>query len=412
MGLGNTQLVCAVDDQARNAFFYYYVFALSSPNKMLPNLYEQAAVSDAHLTESIDAVSLAFFAHHYSQPSLAGVAARKYAAAIKDVNRALCDPQAAIEDATLQSVLLLDLYEKISNRDDQIPGSWMAHAKGALAVVNARGERNFKMYNARRLAVRLTTTVCVSCAATLTRVPDDLVRLCQDLDPYFEKSDVKWYLTLHVVSLINFRSDVHNNVFESEAEILEAAWRLEGEFAVKEKELNHMCRPTRLRTVRAKSPLVFGQHYDLYRGHRLTQGWNICRTMRLLLHSIILDHAAKVPTAGNSVLDRSRQIMEETAEDICASVPQSIMVGTKPGNAVPFSPFQVLQSYSLLPPLYVAGWMSANTSLRIWVINTMRYIAEAGAMEVAHKTANSLASSEKFEYYKVFQMFGSYAFAT
>ena len=391
------------------AFFSFYVFGMSRTHDVLPSLYDRASLG-SHLIESVNAVGLAFMAHHYRQPELSNLASSKYLTAIRKLNQALRVPQIAVTDATLQSVLLLDLYEKLVNRDSSAPIPWMAHVNGALALVKARGHRNLQNYTARRLCTRLVTTLVVSCAATSTHVPDTLTDLCNSMTQFFDMNDIKWQVASLVISLINLKADIRCGQFSSEVDILENAWVLDSQFAEWHKRFSRFWQPAKV-AIAPHSPLVLGKYYDLYQDHYVTQGANVFQTMRLLLHEVIQRHTNQVLPIDNKALETSRKIIEDAARETCASVPQFILVQARPENALPFSPLQVLQGYALLSPLYVAGHFSEDAQLRQWVIDLMKYMAEAGRMEMAIKVAEVLETSPDLPYWNVYAMLGSYAFA-
>jgi hypothetical protein len=397
------------------AFFTYYVFGATQSNDALASLYKRA-IPGSHLTESVDAVSLAFLASHHRNQALLDFARTRYLAALRLLNNALQDPELAVADATLQSVLLLDLYEKISNRSAYPSGqaSWMSHVNGAMALVKLRGERNFLSHTARRLAMRLTVTVTVSCNASSSHVPETLVRLYKGLKPFSEASDTKSRIKGLVMNFTNFKADIRDGRFASDqSNLLSRAWDFDEQFTAMEETLSAFWVG---KTVieKTENPLAYRQRYDLYPDHLATQGANMLRTMRLLLHGLIQDHiSASKPETANcaEALAASRKIIESLANAICASTPQFVLVGAKPENTLPFGPLQTLQCYSMLPHLYIAGQMSTDTYLRDWVINMTEYLAETGGMEVAKMTGEALRKKAEVPYWSLFAMLGSYAFA-
>ena len=398
-------------------FFSFYIFGLSRTHGALAPLSEQAPPG-SHLTESVDAVSLAFIAHHHRRREFSELARNKYLKAIQQINKVLQIPERAIEDTTLQSVLLLDLYEKIANREHLDSRSWIAHVNGALALIKARGVRNFSSETARQLALRFITTSTISCNVACQRVPDALLDLRRSLDPYFERCDVKWRMGDLAISLINLKVDIREGKFASNSDICEAAWALDARFAALHSELSPFWKPARIMTAPG-TPQAFSRYYDLYRDHFVTQGSNVFRSLRLVLHSMIQSYSRDSPTTGQAgqagqacqAGQVSRQIINETCREICAAAPQFILKDARPENALPFTPLQILQNYAVLPPLHLAGQMSTETSVRTWVVEFMRYMAEAGEMEMASKTAELLETSSDVPYWSIYAMLGSYAFA-
>ncbi|KAK9234281.1 hypothetical protein V1525DRAFT_413562 [Lipomyces kononenkoae] len=406
----NTSVYIALDVRARHAFFAFYVFGFSRSYDVLASLYEQAS-PDGHLWASVDAVSLAFLAQQHGSSKLARLANQVYVTAIQRVNQALKDSSLAVTDPVLQSVLLLDLYEKMVTRSPQSIVSWMGHVNGGVALVTLRGRRNLKSYISRRLVTRLRTTLIVSCAAASVRVPRALEELSQELDPKIPKGDVKWAINGLVVAVVNFKADVRDGKFPSVMEVIAVAKRLDQAFAAREEALPLEWRPVRV-TIEENNPLVFEGFYHQYQDHVITQVRNVIRINRLMLNDmiqqrIVIDEDAS-GVASNAKI--SRAIIESTAREICASVPQFVLPGIRLENQVPFSPLQALRCCTLLGTLYIAGQLSADWHLRCWVVNTLDHIAATGGIQMAKRVADTLKTSPDASYWEVYAMLGSYAF--
>ncbi|KAH8895212.1 hypothetical protein GQ53DRAFT_838924 [Thozetella sp. PMI_491] len=408
---GPAGLNLGCEARSRAAFFSFYVFGLTRSHDALPALYDQAAPGSP-LAESVDAVSLALMANHYAQSSLSTTASEKYLVALRLVNQALRNSREAVLDSTLQSVLLLDLYEKIVNRDRVTGFSWMVHVNGALSLVKARGDDNLSTHTARRLATRLVITLSISCGAASLRVPDELMDLCRKLDPYAKRNDAKWLATEPILRFLNLKADISQGRFSTNADIIASLMEMESEFITTSRRLAPLWRPTRV-CAQGHSPLVYGGFYHIYPDHFTTQGANVFRVMRLFLHGMLQHHTTRDPERLKKLdeVNESLAITEQIAEEICAAVPQCILPEARAGNAIPFTPLQMLQCYTMVPPLYAAGQFSQNTKLRMWAIKTLNYIAEAGGMQMVKQVADLLETDRNIPYWGVYTMLGSYAFA-
>ncbi|KAK9481726.1 hypothetical protein V1527DRAFT_478754 [Lipomyces starkeyi] len=406
----NTHVHLALDVQARHAFFTFYVFGLSRSYDTLASLYEQAGPG-GHLWASVDAVSLAFLAQQqHGSSEITRLAYQSYVTAIQRVNHALKDSSLAVTDPVLQSVLLLDLYEKMVTRNPQSIVSWMGHVNGGLALVILRGRRNLKSYISRRLVTRLITTLIISCAAASVRIPRALEELSHEHVPKLPEDDAKWTHNGLVMAVVNFNADVREGKFSSGMEVVAEAKRLDEAFAAREAALPLERRPVRV-TIEEDNPLVLEGFYHQYQDHFITQGRNVFRIMRLLLNDVIQQHIVVEEDASDSNAKISRKIIECTARGICASVPQFVLPGIRLENQVPFSPLQALHCYTLLGPLYIAGQLSRDCRLRCWVLNTLHHIAATGGMEMAKRVADTLTASPDASFWEVYAMLGSYAFA-
>ncbi|KAK9369405.1 hypothetical protein V1509DRAFT_620709 [Lipomyces kononenkoae] len=405
----NTHVHLALDAWARHAFFTFYVFGLSRNYDMLPPLYEQARPG-GHLWASVDAVSLAFLAQqqHWSS-EITGLAYQSYETAIQHVNHALKDSTLAVTDPVLQSVLLLDLYEKMVTRNPQSIVSWMSHVNGGLALAKLRGRRNIRSYIGRRLATRLITTLIISCAAASVRIPRALEELSQQLEPTLPEEDVKWSHNGSVMAVVNFNVDIREGKFSSGAEVIAEAKRLDEAFAAREAALPLERIPVRV-TIEEDNPLVLEGFFHEYQDHFITHDGNVFRITRIMLNDVIQQHIV-VGEEGVSNAKISQEIIECTAREICASVPQFILPGIRVENQIPFSPLQALRCYALLGPLYIAGKLSKDCHLRCWVLNTLDHMAATGGMEMAKRVADKLRTSPDASFWEVYAMLGSYALA-
>ncbi|KAI4154849.1 MAG: hypothetical protein LQ340_001394 [Diploschistes diacapsis] len=340
------------------AFFSFDVSGLSQSHGALASLLVQGS-PDKHLTESVDAVSLAFMAHHNRQLPFDRLARAKYIEAIRQINKVLKSPHLATADTTLQSVLLLDLYEKLVNRDQLDASAWIAHVNGAVALVKARGTRNVSSHTARQLAWRLITMTIIGCAVVSMRILDALLELRQNFRPFYLENDNKWRIAELCFNLVDLKADISEGRLITKTDILGAGWALESRFAAMQEELLLSW---------VDDPPVLADHYDLDQDHFVTQGANVFRTMRDL-------------SQINPASPPSCEIIEASLREICASAPQFFLAGARPGNELPFSLSQIQQCYALLPPLYMASQLSKDPKVRAWVIGIMHHMAKAGMWE-------------------------------
>jgi hypothetical protein len=153
------------EDVAASCFFNYYVLPnpAKGPCKLynsLPELYAKAPAASS-FAATIVALGIACMSSGMKIPSLMMKANAKYAEALNLINSALRDPVAAKLDETLMVVILLGLYEEVSNvvhgRDlrakltlrQNNPTSisldpWTHHVQGALMLLEYRGEEQLR----------------------------------------------------------------------------------------------------------------------------------------------------------------------------------------------------------------------------------------------------------------------------
>ncbi|KAL5352028.1 hypothetical protein ACLOAV_001971 [Pseudogymnoascus australis] len=398
-----TALQLGWDVRARQAFFSEYIFGFSRSYDVLAALYKRAS-SLGHLSASVDAVSLAFLSSQSNTVSLRHLANERYVVALQRVGYALRMPDFSATDETLQSVLLLDLYEKMVNRDHQSSMAWTAHVLGAVSLVKSYRNRIMTSYTCRQLATRLVVTLTISCGAARMRVPNTLIALREDLSSHIDNA--KWDFTGLVVHVVNLQADLHNCRFTCSSEVAERAKGIDDRFAELERTLPPSWIPRRI--FLPGNPLLFGHYYDIYLGHFVTQVRNAIRTVRMMLNDMVLKHSpgdVSVPRYDAAIA------ISEIAGQICAAIPQFILPGVQPDNQVPFSPLQKLQCYTLIAPLYIAGQLSTDHGLRDWVIHSLEYMAEVGVMKTAKDVADILRATPDMDYWIIYSMLGSYALA-
>lgn len=403
--------------RARHDFFAHYVYGLSSSYVILPALYEKARPDD-HLSASVDAASLAFFAnkHRAESKQLRQMAAEHYTLALRRINAALSNHRLASADSTLQSVLLLDLYEKMMGRDLGMPAPWLAHLNGALALIKARGYNDMTRSEVSRvLANKLFITLLISCYIASSRIPEGVIELGRKLDMFHDKDDAKWRLSKMNERMINFRIDIAEGKLSS-SEIVAEAKALDDAYREIEETSSQrwQARPV---MASEESPenrsLIFGDHYDVYKDHYTTQVRNTVRIMHLQLQSYIQKHQEDDGSEESTrTRSESRIWTERYAEEVCASVPQFIIPNAHSNNSIPFHPIQTLKCGILLPALYIAGSVTSNSDLRRWVINTMGYIATNGGLYSALMTAEMLERNPGLDFRFMYAQLGGYAFTS
>ena len=393
------------DVRARGAFFEDYVFQFSRSCDVLAPLLEQAPAT-GHLAASVDAVSVALMSFRTNAPLLRQLAKEKYVAALQKLGQALRFHEVSATDETLQSVLLLDLWEKLVNKDPVSSVAWMSHVVGAISLVKSCGDRFVATQTGRRLATRLAMTLAISCGAARLRIPDALLSLREDLSSCV--GDTKWDFTAIVVDVVNLQADIASLPIpiSSSAEIAGRANELDAQIEGLETALSTFWAP---RSVSMSAhPLLFGSSYDIYQDHFVTQVRNAFRTVRLMLNSIIQKYC---PPELSITRNDATEAIKLLSEQICAAVTPFILSEDRQGNEARFSSLQTLQCYTLIPPLYIAGQLSSSRALREWAIHIMNHMAEAGRMKIAKDVANILKFTPEVDYWQIYSMVGCYALA-
>ena len=330
-------------------------------------------------------------------------AREKYVTAIQRLGQAVRDPQVAASDATLQAVLVLDLYEKMVHRPPQRSGPWMSHVQGAVSLWEVR-RKHALGHTTRQLAYRLAVMLTASAATTTSPVPNPFLLLHRDLDPHFD--DPKWHFTTLMADVVNLRAYQRTSSMCPD-EVVAKAQKLDNRLASFEAEFPPSWKSQRVVCLE-HDPRCMESYYDVYPTYFVSQLWNAVRVMRLAMHGMVKEYGRE--DASTPEQSASKAVREIT-RSICASLPQVVLPGAQPHNTVPFSPLQKLQCYPFFASLYLCARVSEDYYVRDWVIYSLQYMARAGGLKAAQEVADILKTRPDIDFWAVYAMTGAYAFA-
>ncbi|KAL8823152.1 MAG: hypothetical protein Q9191_006127 [Dirinaria sp. TL-2023a] len=272
-----------------------------------------------------------------------------------------------------------------------------------------RGAEQYHRYAGLRLSARLTTNLLISCVAANAAVPPQLVDLRSELEHFIDKTDPKWQVSSLVVKYTAVRAAIRDGSL-TKSDIVATAIALD----VESKSIEQSMPPTwrYIRTyIDVPSERVLEMHFDTYLDHAITQTWNVLRIMRVLLIDIVQTYATEcMRDSGEQrapALDSDPWALRNLSQvsDICASVPQFTIVHPDPV-------IQGLRCHTLLFPLYVAGlYATAETSIKPWVLQQLRFLATEMGILKATLVADILESGALTSPWDVYVMLGSYATA-
>ncbi|KAL8839737.1 MAG: hypothetical protein Q9170_001608 [Blastenia crenularia] len=427
-----------VGSQARDLFYLNYVVGSTKPfNFLLP--FCSTSSKDQILNQSIDAVSLAYLNYQRHSLSAEEEARQHYASAIRSIGTALRSPNEAKQDSTILAILLLDLYEKITSKDSKHQTAWIAHLDGALALVKLRDGHQFNDPTVIRMLMRLSTNLLISSVVNDRPISSDLIALRSTISTNFPLSvDPKWRESDLMIEFGSLRQNIQNGVVSDNEAIL-TLLDLDSKFVKLGLEAPSAWR---YQTVQVKT--MSSHHYQsfhlIHPAEHVTQMWNTLRLTRISLNEIICYRCLYCLGRQSSNLDvfaihhRATEVIQEMASDICASLPQYIQdpntpfieapTGSERSTALSVSKIEVhrpptgqsnpthhLPCYRLIFPLFVTAQSSAGSpSLRKWVIEQLRFMADYHAIENAMSVAKILESGERPRMWSVYAMLGSYAF--
>ena len=412
--LDGSCLVPALDERARNAFFAHFVSGISRSCHIVESLCARSP--ERHLAASLDAVSLAYFSLQYQHHGASRLSKERYTDALVFINRTLEIPSLAASDSTLQAVLLLDLYEKVTGNTSQSAVSWMSHVNGALALSQLCSTKQLREPTRLQLSVRLSVNVLVSCTATHAPVPSSLLQLRSNLEPLVDTQDPKWRITDLFSQYANLRLAAKQGRLWGPDLIMQAL-DLDQRFVSVQEDLPAPWKYERI-YVNESSDKLLERYYDVYSDHYITQTWNILRLDRILLQDLIRqEYVAPSPGSCEEAFlsyfaDRAKTSIDTLAGEICSSVPQFIPYNSNGRDRSCYTDIQKLQCHTLLFYLYVAArFASHNSYIKPWVIKQLRYMSEDMSIRDADVVLNVLKQPEQPDPWKIHTLLGSYALA-
>jgi hypothetical protein len=384
-----------VETRCRDTFFLLYVTGLSQSCSLLPPLYNQATISQ-HLTHSVNAVSLAFSAVQFDNRELISTALNRYSAAIGNLRHSLCDPNVLIGDEILQSILLLDLFEKLTAPILGMPGSPMTHIRGAMAIIESRGKLNFTRALSTQIARNILSHFIISCGITKTYISDSQVAVWNTLSGL--TMDSKWDYMRILVDIVNLRAMIATGIMVDGRRINERVLDINSRLEYLADSSERSCGPV---TVFWSDWQTLDREDDVYRNHFTMQLHNAVRMMRLEMEGLIRDRCH----------EKNSDEINKIAKKICRSVTHTIMPQARSQNSELFTQMQKLECRILIASLYQAAQTSTDSSVQEWIWRILEHMAEKVNMRIARDVLGLSKKRLDIDYWTICAMAGCYATA-
>ena len=168
-----TDLLSPTVDQLASAYFMI-IYLPNSSFHYISKHADSSFLATNPLSSTLQSAALACFALEHRSSQASRAARQSYVAALKQTNDALASSQLATKDATLASILLLGLVEATVFRGRQSPQSWIAHAEGAAALLQLRGQEQFASALGHELFVHASNNLRTTCLLRGKPVPAGL----------------------------------------------------------------------------------------------------------------------------------------------------------------------------------------------------------------------------------------------
>ena len=380
-------------------FVSQYVFGARPLLDYMQTFYP-GGLQDLHLTESVQAVSLALFSNEFFSSSIIQAARKKYGYALSLTNKALRSARTATNDTMLLTVLLLDLFEGLSKKDHNSSlESETKHIDGAIALVRLRGDEQFHDPIGLRMFVQLSLNVLIRCLQWEVEVSADLISLRIYAAQFVDARDTKWSCSNVMIQYAELRNAMRIGKW-SDGEIIRFA-------TVLDTELINICTnmPSDWQFSTIPTPVqlanAFGDFIHVYSSPDICKTWNTIRIVRILLHEVIQEYCRRLltktslsPTLGthHQIKDCATTILS-LLSDICASVLQYTECSQDFRSQVPKNSRNSSQNHpnqnragahGLIFPLYIAASSSVcPNDMREWIIGRLGHIGSVAVIPLA-----------------------------
>jgi hypothetical protein len=397
-----------IETQARNVFLAHYVAPASRGWDFLASF---SITTPSYLLSSLDAVSLAYLAYLQHSPSILGQARSQYSTALRLMNKALLPSSStASKYSMLTGSMLLDLFEKITHFGPSKVEFWRSHIDGSLALIQALGLDYFRDYPSLRILSRLVTNCIISCVASATAVPQQLIEVRAHVTRQVNQEHPKWKHSAIMIEYAAFREALRRSL-----------WTLP-EYILVTQDIDQRLLDLSQNMPEGWEPEVHALDLSseipnrllFYRDRHVTQMVNALRLVRILLNEFLLESYQKQDDIDSRLFDEPAiRTITSLIDDICASIHQYVrcqcQFHTRPQQ---HSPTHTLDCHRLLFPLYVAGrskW--ASLKQRAWVMQQLRHMHAHFGVHNASVLVQLLESQTNIDPWNIYAMLGSYGFA-
>ncbi|KAH6673320.1 hypothetical protein B0J14DRAFT_47209 [Halenospora varia] len=221
----------ALEHRAKRLFIGHHVFGYDTPAapilSYMKMFYPLDLAVERHVIASLRAVSFAYLACNLADSRILWRARQLYSFALRYTNDALKQSSIAKHNTTVLTVILLDLFEKITDGagTEQDGGCVMAkegkHLEGALAIMKLRGKEQFSDPVSLRMFVHLSSNIVSRSLNQDLDVPKDLISLHRHAEKFINTTSLEWRISNLMLALADLKSHIRKGG-TAKADILQA----------------------------------------------------------------------------------------------------------------------------------------------------------------------------------------------
>ncbi len=279
---------------------------------------------------SMTAVGLVGLANLTRSREAMDSARKSYGTALRLTNTALENAKEAVKDTTMLSILILGLFEMMTDPSLKSMKAWHKHVNGAAALAKMRGTAQFRTKSGVRMFTMLCQNVIITCIQKELPMPPALVSLRNELAGALEKPEPGIEISMPIYKVLQARYDIRTGGMSDPDVMLDRLNEIESEF---ERVISFFPDTWQYKVFRLAKPhkSVYKDTYHLYPSIWTTTVWNGLRGVRILILESILGEIHKrfhsadpesIPPRYLSEVLMARSKLERIMTAILASVPQ------------------------------------------------------------------------------------------
>ncbi|KAB5570754.1 hypothetical protein GE09DRAFT_719133 [Coniochaeta sp. 2T2.1] len=286
---------------------------------------------------SMSAVGLVGLANMTRSPEAADAARKAYGTALRLTNRALQDPMESVKDTTMLAILILSLFEMMTETTAETIEAWQHHIAGATSLAGKRGVEQFDTPGGRKMFLMLCQKVMISCIQRQIPMPRALIDLRAELGRTLDKTDdPTWQMMEPIYELLQARYDIKQGTVNDPEAIITRLLAIEDEFEI---ILSRFPKDWNYRTIQVskRHPAIYRDICHVYPSTFLASIWNGVRTCRILVLETVLCQLHTLPEpptpCHKATYQTCRTKLTQMIGAITASVPQHIGLVTPRTNS-------------------------------------------------------------------------------
>jgi hypothetical protein len=382
-----------IEDCAANFFFHDYILDKSPESSnfftIVPDMYRRSSPGGP-LANAITALGLVCLANAKDVPEVLTSAQAKYTKALHAVNISIRNPETAATDETLVIVVLMGLYEDSMSTSDSL-GLWTKHVRGALALLDIRGTKQLQTPVGRKLISGIRMSTIANCLIRHTSVPESMMRWSNALRSYETNVEASASALASIFAAFCRLQERIKMMGDDKysRDIVLIALTIDAELDNWE-IIEQSERPYTMIKADPSSKLAFNGAYHEYESVTVASLWNNYRSVRIMLHEIILgqveqqddsEHAESyfaTTAPDENQIELSKAMITTLSEEVCASVRYCLGYYLGPGDdsaSESLHPEKAANAKLLLWPLYTAGKpISVPDATSLWISDVFEFL--------------------------------------